>query len=109
MRLAIDPMPVLRRAKADEVTVHFNQLAIASAHTDHAYAQKRLWAATRDARLEPEAALRGLSVDDLAALILAKPDKVQARELARVTLLTRIAVARTPGELNAIVANADGA
>ncbi|WP_316214283.1 hypothetical protein [Bradyrhizobium sp. SZCCHNR2032] len=102
MKLTLDPMPVLRQAKADEVTMRFNQMAAARTHTDQAYAQKRAWAEVCDARLQPEAELRGMTVLELAAAILAKPDTVAARELQRVQLLRRIAASTTPAELNAI-------
>ncbi|SHJ69495.1 hypothetical protein SAMN05444159_1252 [Bradyrhizobium lablabi] len=99
---AIDPMPALRQAKVDAVNRSFNTVAAESLHRDQAHAQKRLWAATNDQRLAPEAELRGITVVELSAFILSKPDAAAAREMQRQTIMKRIDQARTPAELDAI-------
>jgi hypothetical protein len=99
-----DPMPVLREAKKDRVNAAFNDWAASTAHVDHAHAQKREWASARDPRLQAEADLRGMSLDDLAALILSKPDELAAREAQRVAIMVKIDQATTPAELEAITA-----
>lgn len=108
MKLIIDPMPVLRQAKADEITMRFNKLAAGNAHTDAAYAHKRLVAAAvaagsaPTAELQAEACMRKMTALELARLILAKPNVVAQRELQRQELLARVTVALTPGELETI-------
>lgn len=95
-----DPMIVLRQAKAAAVNRNFNTIAMESLHVDQAHAQKRILAATGDPRLKAEADLRGISVEELSALILSKPDNAAARELHRQTIMKRIDDAQTPEELN---------
>lgn len=95
-------MPAMRATKIDQVNAACNDMALQNAHRDVAHAQKRQWAATNDARLQPEADLRGLTVEELAALILSKPDEPAARELRRQTKLAAIAASKTPAELDAI-------
>lgn len=58
--------------------------------------------------LAEEAKLRGMTAQTLADLILSKPDPaaiVDARELRRQTALLAIDAAKTPAELDAIIAN----
>lgn len=102
MILTIDPMPALRIAKAFEVDNRFNTIATNNLHRDHAYAQKRQWAMTNDNKLSNEAALRGITIPELSALILSKPDIVADRELRRQQIKKRIDDAKTPEELDAI-------
>jgi hypothetical protein len=102
LSITVDPMPALRQAAEDSLDVAFNAMAAQAAHLDAAHAQKRQWAATKDPRLKPEADLRGMTVEDLAALILTKPDELGAREAQRVALKLRIRAATTPQELDAI-------
>lgn len=97
---SLDPMPALRAARKERVNAAFNQLA--QSHVALAHAQKRLWATTQDERLRPEADLRGVSVAELAALILAKPDTFAERELHRQSIMLAIDAAMTPQELDAI-------
>jgi hypothetical protein len=100
----IDPMPVLREAKKERVNAAFNDWAASTAHVDQAHAQKREWASARDPRLQSEADLRGMTLDDLAALILSKPDDLAAREAKRIAIMVKIDRATTPAELEAITA-----
>ena len=100
MKFTIDPMPALRTARKDRVNGAFNQTA--GSHVSQAHAQKRLWATTQDERLKPEADLRGITVAELSALILTKPDDLAERELHRQRLMLAIESAQTPQELDAI-------
>lgn len=100
MKLTIDPMPGLRAAKIKAVNQAFNSLA--SSHLDQAYAQKRQWASVNDERLKPEADLRGISVSELAFIILSKQDTVAEREFKRQQIMQRIDAAKSPEELHKI-------
>lgn len=97
-----DPMVELREQRKAKVNENFNAIATANAHLDAAYAQKRQWAETLDERLKPEADLRGITVAELAELILSKPDLVAAREYERQQIMARIDAAATPAELDGI-------
>ncbi len=100
MRMNLDYKSDRRAALKAEVNAAFN--AKAQSHVAMAHAQKRAWAATQDARLQPEAELRGISVAELAALILSKPDEVAERELQRQRIMLHIDAATTSAELDAI-------
>jgi hypothetical protein len=101
---SFDPMPVLRQAKKDRVNAAFNDVAARSAHVEQAHAQKREWASARDPRLRAEADLRGMTLDEFAALILTKPDELAEREARRVAIMVKIDKATTPAELEVISA-----
>ncbi|WP_027578495.1 hypothetical protein [Bradyrhizobium sp. Ai1a-2] len=96
----IDPMPAIRAAKKEAVNANFN--AANASHVEQAHMQKRLWAQAQDQRLKPEADLRGITVADLAAIILAKPDTFAERELQRQKIMLQIEAATTPAELDAV-------
>lgn len=100
MKLSIDPMPALRAARKDKVNAAFNSTA--QSHVAQAHAQKRLWATTNDPALQPEADLRGITVAELAAIILAKPDTFADRELQRQKIMMRVDAATTPQELERV-------
>ncbi len=100
MRLVLDPMPAARQARKDAVNKAFDTAA--QSHVAQAHAVKRAWAATQDARLQPEADLRGVTVAELSALILSKPDTFAERELQRQRIMMAIEAARTPAELDAL-------
>lgn len=108
MKLNIDPMPVLRRAKADEITLWFNSLAHSRLHVDAAYAHKRevakavMSGKTPTDEFQAEADMRNMHAGDLAQLVLSKPNVVAKRELYRQQLLSQVAAAKTPDDLNAI-------
>jgi len=89
----LDPMPLLRQAKKDRVNAGFNDVAASAAHVEKAHAQKREWASARDPRLQAEADLRGMTLDELAA-----------REAQRIAIMVKIDKATTPAELEAISA-----
>jgi hypothetical protein len=99
---ALDPMSGLRQAMKDRINAGFAVTAAATLHVDQAHAQKRVWAEVQDARLKPEADLRGISVADLATLILSKPDTIAERELRRQQIMMKIDAAATQQELDAI-------
>ena len=100
MKLVLDPMPAARKARKDKVNAAFDTGA--QAHIAQAHAIKRAWAETQDERLRPEADLRGVTVAELAALILSKPDTFAARELHRQRIMLAIEAAQTPDELDNI-------
>jgi hypothetical protein len=100
MKLKLDYMSDRRDALKAEVNAAFN--ATAQSHVAMAHAQKRAWAETQDARLQPEANLRGISVAELAALILSKPNDLAGRELQRQRIMMNIDAATTSAELDAI-------
>lgn len=100
MKLTIDPMPALRAARKVQVNAAFDQMA--QAHVSQAHAQKRLLAATQDERLKPEADMRGITVAELSAIILAKPDDFAERELHRQKIMMAIEGAKTPAELDSL-------
>lgn len=102
MRLSVDPMPALRAARKVVINAAFNNAAAHGVHLDQAHAQKREWAKVEDARLLPEAELRGISVAELSTLILSKPDALAERELRRQSLMARIEAALTPADLDQI-------
>lgn len=98
MKISIDPMPALRAARKEKVNAAFNMSA--QSHVAQAHAQKRVWAMTNDPALQPEADLRGITVAELSAIILAKPDAFADRELQRQRIMLAIDAARTPAELD---------
>ncbi|MFH0299835.1 hypothetical protein AAFX91_21890 [Bradyrhizobium sp. 31Argb] len=100
MRMNLDYMSDRRVALKAEVNAAFN--AAAQSHVAMAHAQKRTWAETQDGRLQPEADLRGISVAELAALILSKPNDLAERELQRQRIMMNIDAAATSAELDAI-------
>src|SRR5262245_5508868 len=100
MKLIIDPMPAARQARKDAVNASFDRAA--QSHVAQAHAMKRLWAEAQDARLKPEADLRGISVSELSAMILAKPDAFAERELRRQQIMLAIEAAQTLQELDTI-------
>jgi len=100
MKLVLDPMPAARQARKDAVNTAFNTSA--QSHVAQAHAAKRAWAETQDERLKPEADLRGVTVAELSALILSKPDAFAERELHRQRIMRAIEAARTPDELDKI-------
>ncbi|NEV75646.1 hypothetical protein DYI24_01120 [Rhodopseudomonas sp. BR0C11] len=107
--LDIDPMPALREDAKAKVTRFFNREAAAMTHQDAAYAAKRAAAARMQVgeaseQLVAEAALRGISAEDLAREILSKPDTVAEREHRRQTVLAAIRSAATPQQLKQVMA-----
>lgn len=88
-----------RTARKERVNKAFSEMA--NAHVDQAYQQKRQWAMGQDERLQPEADLRGITIAELSALILSKPDTIATRELHRQKIMARIDSAKTLEELDA--------
>lgn len=108
--LDINPMPALREDAKAKVTRWFNREAAAMAHQDAAYAAKRsaaarLFAGEPSDQLSAEATLRGMSAEDLARDILAKPDTVAEREARRQVVLAAIRSAATPQQLKQVMAS----
>jgi hypothetical protein len=101
-------MPLFREAARNKVDLHFNELAKSNPHRDAArqskrLAAQRLLAGQSVTSLDVEASLRGITSQDLAQLILSKPDELQERENARQQLFVKIAAASTPQELDGII------
>jgi hypothetical protein len=92
-------MQTLRSEKKARVNAAFEGRN--NSHVAQAHAQKRAWATTNDERLKPEADLRGITVAELAGLILSKPDDFAARELERQRIMLAIDAATTPAKLEA--------
>lgn len=113
MKLIADVMPMVRSAAEFRLNEHFNRIASHEIHRDQAHRQKREVAGRvlagevlpDDHPFAAEAALRSMSVQDFAAAVAAKPDNVQAREIARQRLMLRIADANTPADIDAVLAN----
>lgn len=115
MKVSLNSSMPKRIADArDQINAHFANLSAQSAALDSIHMRKREIAAqvkvgdsTPDAFAQ-EAALRNLSSTDLAELILSKPCPVaaaDARELERQRLLLAVETAKTPAEINAVIAS----
>lgn len=110
--LEVNPMPAMAARAVRAINDHFNRMATVEAHRDAAHLRKREMARrvigseqlAEDHPFAVEAGLRGLSVTDFAALVLTKPDNVQARELERQTMLLAVVNATTPAEIETITA-----
>ena len=87
MRIGTDPTIVMRQTLKDRITTAFNNTA--TPHLDAAYARKKAVAASIKQGgsvpedITSEAALSGITVDQLCDKILAKPDHIASRELDR--------------------------
>ncbi len=111
MRVSLDPFPDRKRAAIARVNAHFVALGASVAMQESAWNRKRDIARRhgndRTYDFDAEARLRGLSSDELADLILSKPDPAalaDARELQRQTALLAIDAAKTPAELDTVLA-----
>ena len=107
MRISIDPMPQLRAKYVELVNNHFNRVASENVHKDQAYSQKRTIASQVEhafskapSSFSGEAELRGVSLVELAGLVLSKPDTIGDRELLRQQTLRKIADAQDLGALD---------
>ncbi|MGB3490779.1 MAG: hypothetical protein WBA62_22040 [Xanthobacteraceae bacterium] len=113
MKVALDPFPDSKAAAIARVNAYFGGLAATAAMKEAAWKRKRSLAEAVKAgdagtALTDEAALRNLTVQAFADLILSKPDPAafaDARELRRQTALLAIDAAKTPAELDAIIAS----
>jgi hypothetical protein len=113
MRVALDPFPQRKTDAIAAVNAHFVALGASVAMQESAWTRKRQIAQAVKAggfgsALAQEAALRGMTVPALADLILSKPDPAtfaDARELQRQTTLLAIDAAKTPADLDAILAS----
>jgi hypothetical protein len=100
-------MPLFREAAKSKVDLHFSELAKSNPHRDAARQRKRiaaqqLLAGQPVTSLDFEASLRRISSEELAQLVLSKPDELQDRENNRQQLLIKISTANTPQELDEI-------
>jgi predicted phosphatase len=106
MKLSANPLPAAKAAAIAAVNGRF--AALADPHRDQAHRRKREIAAQFlrgdgcTDEFAAEAALRGLDVKSFAAVIVVKPDPIDARELARQKLMFAIEAARSLGELATI-------
>lgn len=113
-KISLDPMPRLREVAEARVNSHFNASAAQNAQQDQEHRRKREIAQqveTDGAAMAPfafaeEARLMGVSVEDLAALVLTKPDTVLERGLARRSVILLIRSATSPAALNLVLENA---
>ncbi|MGY3605658.1 MULTISPECIES: hypothetical protein [unclassified Bradyrhizobium] len=103
-RITFDTMAPARAAKVKAINDYFDRLVSEQSHRDRAHALKREWAKSDLDKLQPEADLRGISKEELADIILAKPNTsaVAERELQRQKMMLAIDAATTPAELEAI-------
>lgn len=104
MKLTLDPMPALRFTAAGKVNTHFDGLA--RPHRDAAHAMKRATAkagAPYPEWFAQEAALRKITPQALADIVLSKPDVVAERELHRQRAMLALDEAKTPAEISALL------
>lgn len=84
--ITLDPTEIVRTDALKRLEEYFALLAVANGHKDLAYARKRQIAGNLD-NVTPdfvqEAILRKLSIEDLAQLVLSKPDTIGEREMQR--------------------------
>lgn len=114
MRVSLDPFPQRKAAAVASVNGYCASIAVDAILQEVAWQRKRSIAEAVMAGVGPpgafleEAKLRGLTVGAFAGLILSKPDPTgiaDARELQRQTALLAIDSAKTPDDLDAILAN----
>jgi hypothetical protein len=108
MKITFDPMAALRQAAEDKIEGIFNVEATLNIHRDQEHAAKRQAAKAqlygeKSDHLEAEAKLTGTTVDDLARVILSKPDNVLARGLRRRRALVGVRSAKTPAEIDTVL------
>lgn len=103
-------MPKRAAAAVEQINAHF---AVAANPLDEIHARKREIAIAVKAGTSPpdafaqEAGLRGVTVEQLADLVLSKPCPVTAadeRELNRQKLLLAVAAAKTPAAIDSVLA-----
>lgn len=95
-----------------QINSHFANIAAAESHRDLAHRHKRETAAqvmsgvslSNDHPFAQEASLRGLPPEEMARDVLGKPDNFAARELKRQHLLLAVAAAKTPADIDAVLA-----
>lgn len=103
MKLKLNPMPALRAQATAMVNAHFDGMA--AGHREAAWRRKRDIATAVQAgsgasdAFSEEATLRGISVADLAGIVLSKSNPLDARELWRQKALMKIDRIATPSEL----------
>lgn len=107
----INTIGVLRAIASNKVNRAFSLEASQNAHKALAYPEKRasaeavLSGGAPSAEFVAEAALRGLSLEEMAQLVISKPvPTIAQRELDRQKLMFQIEASEDPSELEAIVA-----
>lgn len=99
----------LRAHALSRIDEHYNNLAHENLHLDHEYAHKRdearrHIAGERSVHIEREASQRGVNVDDLAAVIAAKPNTILERGHQRRGHVASINRATTLREIESVLA-----
>lgn len=108
MKLEIDPMAALRQKRKERVNANFSTMFVADSHRHAAHARKRevaslvIGGGTPPEAFQKEADMRGLSVVDLAKLILSKECDLDRMELHRQKVLANIDAAQTVDELEKV-------
>jgi hypothetical protein len=102
----------IKEAAAEQINSNFANIAAAEAHRDQAHRHKRETAQRvmsgtalpDDHPFAQEASLRGLPPEELARDVLGKTDNFAARELKRQKLLLAVAAAKTPADIDEVLA-----
>lgn len=113
-KLRLDPMPALREVAETRANAHFNAVAAGSAQQDQEHKRKREIAQdvlenggqSAPEAFQAEAQLMGMSVEELASVIIGKPDAVLERGLQRRTLILSIRSAKDPAHISALLEGA---
>lgn len=113
-KICLDPMPALREVAETRANAHFNAVAAGSAQQDQEHKRKREIAQdvmenggqSVPEAFQAEANLMGLSVEELAAIIIGKPDAVIERGLQRRSLILSIRSATSPAQITALLEGA---
>jgi hypothetical protein len=108
MKITVDPMVALRKTAEDKIEGIINAEASLNLYRDQEHAAKRLAAKaviSGDAshHLQAEAEMTGTTVEELARVILSKPDNVLERGLRRRKALMAVRHAKTPAEIDAVL------
>lgn len=109
MKLNLNPMTTLRESAIKKVNEHFNVLSAQNLHKDRARAQKRelakraLSGADTFTLLEVEARIRNISAEDLANIIVSKPDDLYEREIQRQRVFKEIEETVSPDDIDVIL------
>jgi hypothetical protein len=108
VKITIDPMLALRQAAEDKIEGIFNVEASLNIHRDQEHAAKRQAAKAqlngeKSDHLEAEAKMTGTRADDLARVILSKPNNVLERGLRRRQALVAVRTANSPAEIDRVL------
>ncbi len=108
MKLALNPLAVIRSHAEEQVTAYFNMLARQSTHTDQEYSLKQKLAhdflnGGSDAFVDVARVDGRADQTEFALEILDKGNAVLQRALARRTAIMQIRAAATQADIDAIV------